>query len=86
MPDPKKFSEPRSSKEKVFFGLLGGPGPCSPGKSIKIKGQRLAKNAFPEISARSLALKLGVLKNCLLAWAGGGGGKGNCPPASHCPG
>ena len=25
VPDPKKFSEPRSG-EKIFFGLLGGPG------------------------------------------------------------
>ena len=25
MPDPKKFSEPRSGEENIF-GLLGGPG------------------------------------------------------------
>ena len=34
-----------------------------PRKVFKIKGPRLAKNAFPEI--------LGVLKNCLLALGGG---------------
>ena len=50
MPDPKKFSEPRSGKEN-FFGLLGGSDGMLPRKVFKIKGPRLAKNAFPEISA-----------------------------------
>ena len=31
MPDPKTFSEPRGIEEN-FFGLLEGPGACSPGK------------------------------------------------------
>ena len=60
-------------------------------KTFKIKGPRLAKNAFPEISARikmsqhvALLFNLGVLKNCLLALGG------NCPlcplaPASYYP-
>ena len=50
VPDPKKFSEPRSGKEN-FFGLLGGSNGMLPRKVFKIKGPRLAKNAFPEISA-----------------------------------
>ena len=51
MPDLKNFFEPQSG-EKSCFGLLGGPGACSPGNCFKIKGPRLAKNAFPENSAR----------------------------------
>ena len=50
VPHPKMFSEPRSGEEK-FFGLLGESGGILPQKSFKIKGPRLAKNAFPEISA-----------------------------------
>ena len=34
-----------------FFGLLRGSGGMLPRKIFKIKGPRLAKNAFPEISA-----------------------------------
>ena len=45
-----KFSEPRSVKENCF-GLPGGSGGMLPRKFFKIKGPRLAKNAFPEISA-----------------------------------
>ena len=42
--------EPQSSEQNCF-GLLGGPGECSQ-KIFKIKGLRLAKNVFREISAR----------------------------------
>ena len=49
MPDPKKFSEPRSGEE-VFLPSRGSGG-MLPRKSFKIKGPRLAKNALPEISA-----------------------------------
>ena len=34
------------------FGLLGGSGGMLTRRIFKIKGPRLAKNAFPEISAR----------------------------------
>ena len=50
MPDPKKFSEPHTSKE-IVFGLLGGSGGMLTWKIFKIKAPRFAKNAFPEISA-----------------------------------
>ena len=50
MPYPKKFSEPRSGEEN-FFCLLGGSEGMLLQKTFKIKGPRLAKNAFPEISA-----------------------------------
>ena len=49
MPDPKRFSEPRSG-EKIFFLPSRGSGGMLPRKIFKIKGPRLAKNAFPEIS------------------------------------
>ena len=49
VPDPKKFFKPQSGEENCF-GLLGGPGACSP-KIFKIKGPRVTKNAFFEISA-----------------------------------
>ena len=41
----KNVLESQSRKEN-YFCLLGGP------KILKIKGPRLAENAFPEISAR----------------------------------
>ena len=50
VPDLKKFSEPGSGKEILLWpsrrcgGML-------PQKMFKIKGPRLAKNAFPDISA-----------------------------------
>ena len=44
VPDPEKFSEPRSGEEN-FLAFQG-----VPQKVFKIKGLRLAKNAFPEIS------------------------------------
>ena len=47
MPDPKKFSEPRSG-EKNFFGLPGSGGMLER-KIFKIRSPKLAKNAFPEI-------------------------------------
>ena len=50
MPGPKKFFELGSGKE-ICFGLLGWFGGMLPRKMFKIKGPRLAKNAFPEISA-----------------------------------
>ena len=50
VPDPKNFFEPQSGEENCF-GLLGGSGGMLPQKIFKIKGPRLAKNAFPEISA-----------------------------------
>ena len=64
-----------------------------PQKIFKIKGPRLAKNAFPEISPWknqikmsqqhvALLLNLSVLKNCLLAL---GGQFPPLPPASYCP-
>ena len=34
VPDPGKFSESQSGEENSF-GLLGGPGACSPGKFLK---------------------------------------------------
>ena len=48
---PKKVFEPRSGEENCF-GLLGGSEGMLPQKIFKIKSPRLAKNAFPEISAR----------------------------------
>ena len=50
VPDPMKFFEPRSG-EKMFFGPLGGSEGMLPWKTFKLKGPRLAKNAFPEVSA-----------------------------------
>ena len=50
VPDPKKFSEPRSGKE-ILFWPSGGFGGMLPRKIFKIKDPRLAKNAFPENSA-----------------------------------
>ena len=43
-------SDPQS-EEKIFLGLLGGSGGMLSQKDFKIKDLRLAKNAFPEISA-----------------------------------
>ena len=64
-----------------------------PRKISKIKGPRLAKHAFPEISAwknwikisHHVALRsnLGILKNCLLAL--GGGQLLPLPPTSYGP-
>ena len=51
MPDPKNFFEPQSGQENCF-DFLEGSGGMLPLKILKIKGPRLAKNAFPEISAR----------------------------------
>ena len=45
MPDPKKFSEPRSGEEKIF-GLLGGPGTCSPRKFLNCRVQDWLKMHF----------------------------------------
>ena len=45
MPDPKKFSEPRSGKEILLWPSRGSGG-MLPRKMFKIKGPRLAKNAF----------------------------------------
>ena len=80
VPDPKMFSEPQNGKENVF-GLLGGSGGMFSRKMFKIKGPKLVKNAFPEISAFknyikicqhvALLLNLGFSKNCLLALGGG---------------
>ena len=50
VPISKKFFHPRSCEEN-FFGLLGGTRGMLRQKIFKIKGPRLAKNAFPEISA-----------------------------------
>ena len=50
VPDQKYFFEPQSGEENCL-GLLGGSGGMLPRKIFKIKGPRLAKNAFPEISA-----------------------------------
>ena len=65
-----------------------------PRKTFKIKGPRLAKNAFPEISAWKhqiiisqhvvLLLNLGALKR-LSAGFGGGGQLPPCPLASYGP-
>ena len=70
VPDPKKFSDPRTGNE--IFWPSRGSGGMLPWKIFKIKGPRLAKNAFTEISARkiyikicqqvALLLNLGVLK------------------------
>ena len=51
MLDPKTFFKPRSGEENCF-GLLWGSGGMLPRQIFKIKGPRLAKSAFPEISAR----------------------------------
>ena len=95
VPDPKKFSEPHSGKEMLFWPSRGSAG-MLPRKMFKIKGPRLAKNAFPDISAwkkldknksaRILALKFGRFKkiDCLLC-GGGGGATAPCAPASYCP-
>ena len=48
MPDPEKFSELQSGKENIF-GLVGESRGMLPQKIFKIKGPRLAKNAFPKI-------------------------------------
>ena len=79
MIDPKMFSDPHSGKEKIFYPSRGLRW-HAPWKILKIKGPRLAKNAFPEISAWkfwikisqhvALLLNLGAFKNCLLAWGG----------------
>ena len=50
MSDPKKFSEQRSGKEILFWPSRGVWG-MLPRKMFKIKGARLAKNAFSDISA-----------------------------------
>ena len=50
MRDPEKFSEPRSGEEN-YVGLLGGSGDMLSREIFKMKGPRLAKNGFPEISA-----------------------------------
>ena len=50
MPNPKKFSEPHSGKEILFWPSRGSGGMLS-WKIFKIKDPRLAKNAFPENSA-----------------------------------
>ena len=50
MPDPEKFSEPRSGKEN-FFWPSRGSGSILPRKILKMKGPRLANNAFAEIEA-----------------------------------
>ena len=50
MPDPKKFPEPCSGKE-IFWPSRQGVQGMLPWKIFKIKGPRLAKNAFLEISA-----------------------------------
>ena len=42
MPDPRKFSERR----EIFFWSSRGSGDMLSRKSFKIKGPRLAKNAF----------------------------------------
>ena len=47
VPDPKRFSEPRGK----LFGPSRGSGGMLPWKIFKIRGPRLGKNAFPEISA-----------------------------------
>ena len=49
MPNSKKFSEPRSDEE-IFWPSKGARGHALP-ENFNIKGPRLAKNAFPEISA-----------------------------------
>ena len=51
-----------------------------PWKMFEIKGPRLAKNAFSEISARknqhvALLFNLGVLKKLFVGIGGGGGGQ-----------
>ena len=53
MPDPKKFPEPCSGKKTFWPSRQGGGGECVmlPWKIFKIKGPRLAKNAFPDILA-----------------------------------
>ena len=50
MPDPKKFSEPQSGKEILFWPSRGSGGMLPP-KIFKIKDPRLTKIAFPENSA-----------------------------------
>ena len=50
VPDPRKFSKPRSSKEILFWPSRGSGGMLLP-KIFKIKDPRLAKNAFPKNSA-----------------------------------
>ena len=86
---PEISFEPQRGEENCF-GLLGGSGGMLPWKIFKIKGPRLAKNAFPEISSRknwikmsqhvALLFNLGVLKTDLFAGIGGGGGGAIAPP------
>ena len=45
VPDPKKFSEPRSGEEKFFLPSRGSRG-MLPQKSFKKQGPRLAKMHF----------------------------------------
>ena len=78
MPDSEKFSEARNCEEN-FFCLLGGPGPCSPGKFLKYRVRDWLKMHFPRLekldkneSACSLALKFGRFKK-MVCWLGGGG-------------
>ena len=50
MPDPKSFLSHEEAR-KFCFGFLGRSMGMLPQKMFKIKGPRLAKNAFPDISA-----------------------------------
>ena len=42
---------PQKAVKEIFSGLLGGTGGMLPRKIFKIKDPRLARNAFPKISA-----------------------------------
>ena len=50
MPGPKKIFRAAKRRGQCFWPSRGSGG-MLPWKSFKIKGLRLAKNAFPEISA-----------------------------------
>ena len=52
MPHTKTFSERAAKRRGELFCPSRESGGMLPRKIFKIKGPRLAKNAFPEISAR----------------------------------
>ena len=57
MPDPKNFFGATKRRRQLFWPSRGSGGMLSR-NIFKIKGPRLAKNAFPQISARKNLIKM----------------------------
>ena len=78
---PKNIFQAAKQQGRFVWSPRGSGG-MLPWKIFKVKCLRFAKNAFPKILAWknwikisqhiTLLLNLGVLKNCLLAFGGGG--------------